>query len=119
MVPTPGVSSLPSAVQPVMAPSVRVRVTETSPPIPLAVPVNSPDTPAVEEGRLAAAAVAKQADRDDRCQRKRSHALANLILFHCFFLLILGLLVFGYLSAKKGGCSFGKQPPLPKLGKRI
>ena len=46
--PTPWVSSLPSAVQPVMAPSVRVRVTETSPPKPLAVPVKSPDTPASE-----------------------------------------------------------------------
>ena len=46
--PTPWVSSLPSAVQPVMAPSVRVRVTETSPPKPLAVPVKLPDTPASE-----------------------------------------------------------------------
>ena len=43
---------MPSAVQPVILPSVKVRVTVTSPPIPLAVPVNSPDTPAVEEADL-------------------------------------------------------------------
>ena len=46
--PTPCVSSLPSAVQPVMTLSVRVRVTDTSPPKPFAVAVKSPDTPAEE-----------------------------------------------------------------------
>ena len=47
-VPMPWVSSTPSAVQPVILLSVRVRVTVTSPPMPLAVPVKSPDTPAEE-----------------------------------------------------------------------
>ena len=42
--PMPSVSSGPSMTQPVMAPSVRVTVTVTSP-MPWAVPVNSPDTP--------------------------------------------------------------------------
>ena len=37
--PTPSVSSLPSAVQPMILPSARVRVTVTSPPKPLAVPM--------------------------------------------------------------------------------
>ena len=52
--PTPWVSSAPSAVQPVILPSVRVRVTVTSPPKPLAVPVKSPVAPApvVEAGLL-------------------------------------------------------------------
>ena len=52
--PTPSVSSAPSAVQPVILPSVRVRVTVTSPPKPLAVPVKSPVAPApvVEAGLL-------------------------------------------------------------------
>lgn len=44
--PTPLVSSAPSAVQPVILPSVKVRVTVTSPPKPLAVPVKSPVAPA-------------------------------------------------------------------------
>ena len=51
---------------------------------------------------LAAAAVAQQADAHNSRHGQRSHALADLILFHCFFLLIFGLLVFGHLSAKKG-----------------
>ena len=44
--PTPSVSPAPSAVTAVMAPSVRVTVTLTSPPKPWAVPVKSPLTPA-------------------------------------------------------------------------
>ena len=51
---------------------------------------------------LAAAAVAQQTDTHNNRHGQRSHALADLILFHCFFLLIFGLLVFGHLSAKKG-----------------
>ena len=61
-------------------------------------------------GRLAAAA--EQAQGHDGCQRKRSHSLANLILFHCFFLLILGCLYSDIYQQKKGSCSFGKQLPL-------
>ena len=51
-VPMPWVSSAPSAVQPVILLSVRVRVTVTSPPMPFAVPVKSPETPAAEEAEL-------------------------------------------------------------------
>ena len=53
-------------------------------------------------GRLCTAAVAQQADAHNSRHGQRSHAVADLILFHCFFLLIFGLLVFGHLSAKKG-----------------
>ena len=62
-------------------------------------------------GRLAAAAVAQQADAYNSRHGQRSHALADLILFHCFFLLILGLLVFGSLSAKKGELLIRKAAP--------
>ena len=44
--PTPSVSPAPSAVTAVIAPSVKVTVTVTSPPKPLAVPVKSPLTSA-------------------------------------------------------------------------
>ena len=44
--------SMPSAVQPVILPSSSVRVTVTSPPMPLAVPVKSPDTPPAVEADL-------------------------------------------------------------------
>ena len=60
---------------------------------------------------LAAAAVAPQADAYNSRHGQRSHALADLILFHCFFLLIFGLLVFGHLSAKKGELLIRKAAP--------
>ena len=60
---------------------------------------------------LAAAAVAQQADAYNSRHGQRSHALADLILFHCFFLLIFGLLVFGHLSAKKGELLIRKAVP--------
>ena len=60
---------------------------------------------------LAAAAVAQQTDTHNNRHGQRSHALADLILFHCFFLLIFGLLVFGHLSAKKGELLIRKAVP--------
>ena len=60
---------------------------------------------------LAAAAVAQQADAHNSRHGQRSHALADLILFHCFFLLIFGLLAFGHLSAKKGELLIRKAAP--------
>ena len=63
-------------------------------------------------GRLAAAAVAQQADAYNSRHGQRSHALADLILFHCFILLILGCLCSDIYQQKKGSCSFGKQLPL-------
>ena len=63
-------------------------------------------------GRLAAAAVAQQADAHNSRHGQRSHALADLILFHCFILLVLGCLCSDIYQQKRGSCSFGKQLPL-------
>jgi len=63
-------------------------------------------------GRLAAAAVAQQADAYNSRHGQRSHALADLILFHCFILLVLGCLCSDIYQQKRGSCSFGKQLPL-------
>ena len=86
----------------------RLRMVE----LPIAVPVILAGHACGGGGRLAAAAVAQQADAYNSRHGQRSHALADLILFHCFILLVLGCLCSDIYQQKRGSCSFGKQLPL-------
>ena len=80
--PMPSVSPSPVMTQSVMAPSVRVTVTVTSP-IPWAVPVYSPDTPpeaAVEDAPL------PQAVRPNAMTAARARAVMRFLIFFPFCL---------------------------------
>ena len=88
--PMPSVSLSPTISQPVMTPSVRVMVTDTSP-MPVAVPVNSPDTPPAASPEPAEAAVEEELPPPQAVRPKAmtaasaSAAMRFLMMFLPFF----------------------------------
>ena len=70
-------------------------------------------------GRLCTAAVAKQADRDDRCHSQCRHALLDLSFLHVFPSLIASWFVLANIYQHKKGAALLQAAPSAELGKRI
>ena len=70
-------------------------------------------------GRLCTAAVAKQADRDDRCHSQCRHALFDLSFLHDFPSLLASWFVVANIYQHKKGAALLQAAPSAELGKRI